>query len=100
MHHMYVHRNSYTCMAGSVCASSMALMVAIAGGISNRVAKQQTVAQITGRRPCLCELVSGHSGIIARMAGEPGDEASTLLPFVAHTVYVLRQCKRLIYKIY
>ena len=43
-------------------------------------------------------LVSGHSGIIARMEGEPGDEASTLLPFVAHTVYVLRQCKRLIYK--
>ena len=54
VHHMYVHRNSYTCMAGSVCASSMALMVAIAGGISSRVAKQQTVAQITGRRPCLC----------------------------------------------
>ena len=43
-------------------------------------------------------LVSGHSGIIARMEGRPGDKASTLLPFVAHTVYVLRQCKRLIYR--
>ena len=44
-------------------------------------------------------LVSGHSGIIPQKEGEPGDEASTLLPFVARTVYVLIQCMRLIYKI-
>ena len=99
MHHMYVHSNSYTCMAGSVCASSMALMVAIRGGIYIQPCFQTADGGIDHGKETVFVLVSGHSGIIARMEGEPGDEASTLLPFVAHTVYVLRQCTHLIYKI-